>query len=506
MAMFVINEFNQVIELTRPPAIIYQDLDKAFNAKIKQLSDALRQNYRELVKAKRQLITHYHRLMKKLSEDESRGVDDVCWQKVEEALGIVSLVSSLKTLCDIVKGMPRIPSNQSVLMFICQVKDYTYPLRQYQDLTYQLEYVKESYDYFSAHQDDCTSYIQMLRRYDNVLSPFKALPMQFALKKNYLEWGLFIVGELTARTKLELEYHIASVIEVDEDLRDLLNAACQRVYVYIKEAHADFLTHPYQQISTYSYFLIPYLASDVLASPEAFSIHQCLCALYDFSHYLLKVDTANVYIAESDAKYTSPYHKRELLCFQSYTKEYLTRTVACSKRRMVCVNELTKPIMAARKHKVPLIFPSYTTARVLRVVKLAGGDKAMLEATALALFCFWKLKYWQNISPVHHYHFVMDMAANFGVDYKPFTYKASLVDKVEAYRQSKGPQFFKRPYKETHFSWRNLGAHWLDIFKTTLKLPLWSAKILGLNSLINQLGRCRRKKETQYLPCRSSNT
>jgi Domain of unknown function (DUF4157) len=65
--------------------------------------------------------------------------------------------------------------------------------------------------------------------------------------------------------------------------------------------------------------------------------------------------------------------------------------------------------------------PSMTAARMFVLATHGGASPDRVKALALALFAFWNRIYRRDITDVHRYHFTMDMAANFGVSYSPFT-------------------------------------------------------------------------------------
>ncbi|OJT23145.1 hypothetical protein BO221_19935 [Archangium sp. Cb G35] len=66
---------------------------------------------------------------------------------------------------------------------------------------------------------------------------------------------------------------------------------------------------------------------------------------------------------------------------------------------------------------------SWTTLRLMQLVKWASGNNLdHYEAVAWALFAFWNRTMLQGIHPIHRFHEVMDIAKNFGVYYREFTY------------------------------------------------------------------------------------
>lgn len=77
--------------------------------------------------------------------------------------------------------------------------------------------------------------------------------------------------------------------------------------------------------------------------------------------------------------------------------------------------------------------PSMTAARMFVLATDGGASPERIKTLALALFAFWNRIYRRDITDVHRYHFTMDMAANFGVSYSPFT----PIDKASRERQER---------------------------------------------------------------------
>jgi hypothetical protein len=83
-------------------------------------------------------------------------------------------------------------------------------------------------------------------------------------------------------------------------------------------------------------------------------------------------------------------------------------------------NEKDPHIMAANRLGMPISMgPSRTTGRLLMFAEACRADKDTKEAIAWALFAFWYKEYRRDLTDIHRFHFTMDMAANFGVDYDP---------------------------------------------------------------------------------------
>ncbi|WP_408996534.1 eCIS core domain-containing protein [Streptomyces europaeiscabiei] len=64
--------------------------------------------------------------------------------------------------------------------------------------------------------------------------------------------------------------------------------------------------------------------------------------------------------------------------------------------------------------------PSRTTGKLMKLAHVTGADPQMKESIAYALMALWYTDYRRDLTDIHRYHFVMDMAANFGVTYNPY--------------------------------------------------------------------------------------
>ena len=65
---------------------------------------------------------------------------------------------------------------------------------------------------------------------------------------------------------------------------------------------------------------------------------------------------------------------------------------------------------------------SMTTARMMQLVEMLGGDESHKTAVAYALFAYWRRTYNKGLTPIHTFHETMDVAHNFGVPYEAFHY------------------------------------------------------------------------------------
>ncbi|MGW2248747.1 WXG100-like domain-containing protein [Kitasatospora sp. NPDC001660] len=85
-------------------------------------------------------------------------------------------------------------------------------------------------------------------------------------------------------------------------------------------------------------------------------------------------------------------------------------------------NQLNPQVDTAGRLGYPVsLGPSRTTGKMIRLAHEAGATPEEKKALAYSLFSLWYTDYRRDITDIHRYHFVMDMAANFGVDYDPFS-------------------------------------------------------------------------------------
>ncbi|HEU4326868.1 MAG TPA: ubiquitin carboxyl-terminal hydrolase family protein [Roseiflexaceae bacterium] len=83
-------------------------------------------------------------------------------------------------------------------------------------------------------------------------------------------------------------------------------------------------------------------------------------------------------------------------------------------------NEKDPHIQAANQLGHPVSMgPSRTAGRLMMFAEACRADKQTKEALAWALFAFWYKAYRRDLTDIHRFHFTLDMAANFGVDYDP---------------------------------------------------------------------------------------
>ncbi|WP_237362723.1 eCIS core domain-containing protein [Vibrio marisflavi] len=98
-------------------------------------------------------------------------------------------------------------------------------------------------------------------------------------------------------------------------------------------------------------------------------------------------------------------------------------------RKYLTLKETSPFIESARLADMPAhMGPSYTSGRMFQMCEHFGATVEEISAVAWALFAFWNLEYSHKETRVHRFHFVMDMAQNYGVTYRPFVYPTQCPD------------------------------------------------------------------------------
>ena len=81
----------------------------------------------------------------------------------------------------------------------------------------------------------------------------------------------------------------------------------------------------------------------------------------------------------------------------------------------------------ARQHQIPMwARHSFTAARMMQMVKEAGGDKGEISSVAWSIMAFWRQNYDHRQIPYHTLHEIMDFTPAFGLEYDPLNREAGL--------------------------------------------------------------------------------
>lgn len=288
----------------------------------------------------------------------------------------------------------------------------------------EFDYIQRSHNTFIAEKQNCLKEIEQrcYKGSTTLRTFFLAQRHQYCLKKDLLQWGLHIVGIIREKPKFKFEVSLAKKIQKNKAIHQSLVEACQLVNQYCKVNYPQILTSVYDGYDHYNYFIAPYTVAQVMADPHKFDINHCISALHCLSKNIYSLSVGTLTVPHNLQLATDANANRI-----SFNRDGFIRSYPCSKWQyingeMFEINELSPAIIGPRLHDMPTCLPSFTTGRMLKLIEEAGGNKSHKKALAYGVFSFWKVRYWQNISSIHHYHSIMDMAVNFGVSYETFTY------------------------------------------------------------------------------------
>lgn len=165
----------------------------------------------------------------------------------------------------------------------------------------------------------------------------------------------------------------------------------------------------------------------VLKDPDAYHFQDHVVTLHDLTSYLKKTAPGLVEVPKSQCHAT--YFRINEHGEPEFTRRPIEGTADFrykeddKARAHYTLKENSGFVMAARVQGMPLwAGPSFTTARLMKMAEWAGASAEEYEALAWAIFGFWNQCYPTSSTWVHRFHEVMDMAANWGVPFVPFTY------------------------------------------------------------------------------------
>lgn len=300
---------------------------------------------------------------------------------------------------------------------------------RHKDNPYQ-DYIKHIHNIFSVNKQNCINKIERRSHHGSasIRSFLFAEKYHYKLKKNYLEWGLHIASRIYSKRNLDLELLLAQKVQHNHHIKNNLNSSCRLIHQFCLEHYPKILTSAYDGFDTYNFYSMPFTVAQILSNPTKFNINYCVAALHAVTQNIYHFAPDKLYLplekqlATDKDKHSVPYNRDNLL-----------EKFECSRWQNIngeitLINEFSPAIIGPSMHGMPTCLPSLTTARMLKLLSLSGGCLVEKQALAYCLFSFWQYRYNKNISGVHHYHAVMDMAANFDVPYEAFTYQNIISD------------------------------------------------------------------------------
>lgn len=338
------------------------------------------------------------------------------------------------------------------------------------------DYLKKARNILLAQKACCLAEIK-LRCYAGsatLRAFFSAQPFQYYLKKDYLHWGLCLSGIIRAKTNLKFEHFLARRVQKSKLIHRNLVRACKLVYKLCLQDYPTILTSAYASFDSYNFFIIPYTVPQILKSPEKFDLNRCICALHAVSENLYYNNPKVVKVPIEKHKATDDSLERVTFQRDSFLSRFPCSKLQHINGKIDMINELSPFIIAPRSHDMPTCLPSFTTGRMLSLVKQAGGSAEELRSVAYGLFSFWQSRYWKNISGIHHYHSIMDMAANFDVPYQVFSYQNIINDLGLALDKE---QQFRLAQKEKDRNYQCTLFMYVELLTSLILMPLYLLNI-----------------------------
>lgn len=252
-----------------------------------------------------------------------------------------------------------------------------------------------------------------------------------ALKREYanlIDLATAVVGEVDAAPQIEKEKIEAGTIldseAVKNDLVDFVNI---NLTPYLKTTQPNGLGRSLMDLveekgkGDYLPHMVNTTTIDkVIDAPDKFSIGMLIAAIHDVTNIIYGSGISAVkdiltipdeLLAGSVADVDDEHFfsiKRKPYLMKDWRGKSATPMVS------------SKPVQTAYVLNTPVSMgPSNTTGRLMMLAAASGASKNFKESLAWGLFAFWYHVYRRELTDIHQQHFVLDMAANFGVDYNP---------------------------------------------------------------------------------------
>ncbi|MER8059773.1 DUF4157 domain-containing protein [Streptomyces sp. NPDC094022] len=276
-----------------------------------------------------------------------------------------------------------------------------------------------------------------------------------ALARSYAtmdEAASAVLDRVNALPVAEVEKAISDDVAVDAKIKEVLagyvaNAlrpwlAQQRNQV---TELGDMLAKTVAELASVRRLYLPYIEfgektlDGILGNPEAQGFATLISAIHDIAeilygikeleqHVTVSAEQFKGYVLKDQAKLAGPrnspdWAQQEGAAPSGGSVGDLERTPVPNNFRgtMATPNQLNDQVRTAGRLGYPVsLGPSRTTGKLMKLADATGADPAVKEAIAYSLLALWYTDYRRDLTDIHRYHFVMDMAANFGVAYDPY--------------------------------------------------------------------------------------
>jgi hypothetical protein len=253
-------------------------------------------------------------------------------------------------------------------------------------------------------------------------SEYQAVRMikgQVPLDKTFAEpeqMAMAVLGEVMAKANLEKETKLAAETYSSKYIDQKLNELMPRLITQFENKTKTSIEAKLGNWHMGKYWPW-YFASmtggfaRVFRGPSSYSLSAKVAAIHDLTDF---------YFSFHQEVVSVPANKQKASDVQGAKVDLISPTTKALNFRdkTGTLNEHHEAIFAARVYNKPVqLGPSFTTGRFMEMASQAGATPQEIEALAWGLFAFWNQSYTTSKSGIHRFHFVMDMASNYGVDY-----------------------------------------------------------------------------------------
>ncbi|BAZ08736.1 hypothetical protein NIES4071_05420 [Calothrix sp. NIES-4071] len=242
---------------------------------------------------------------------------------------------------------------------------------------------------------------------------------------NYQELAQAVLGHADASLRIIGEEAQATEVLESEVLKnELVGFVREKLSNYLAETKTEkldgnLLTLIEQNKGKY----LPHMGDglstikDIMNNPNKYSIGLLIAAIHDITDILWSKETTKSIVTIPDN------------CKQGLNAEVNQGQLEYTRKQFedkdwrgkgATPKETSFPIETSRVLKIPVCMgPSNTTGRMMMLAQASGASVKTKESIAWGLFAFWYNEYRRELTDIHRQHFVLDMAANFGVNYNP---------------------------------------------------------------------------------------
>ncbi|WP_241662175.1 MULTISPECIES: DUF4157 domain-containing protein [Streptomyces] len=273
-----------------------------------------------------------------------------------------------------------------------------------------------------------------------------------ALARSYAtmdEAASAVLDRVNALPVADVEKAISDDVAVDAKIKEVLaQFVANALRPWLGEQRKqvteleDVLSKTVAELASVRRLYLPYIEfgektlDGILGNPEAQGFATLISAIHDIAeilygikeleqHVTVSAEQFKGYVLKDGAKLAGPRNSPSWALGDGSggSVDDLERTPVPNTFRgaMATPNQLNDQVRTAGHLGYPVsLGPSRTTGKLMKLADTTGADPAVKEAIAYSLLALWYTDYRRDLTDIHRYHFVMDMAANFGVAYDPY--------------------------------------------------------------------------------------